>query len=124
MVGNLGKDPEIKQTTNGNQFAKFSMATTEKRKDGDKTEWHNVVVWDEYATKFVGNYLKKGSQVYLEGKIETRTWDKDGEKRYATEIVVPKFGGVLMGGSKPEGMAPQAAVANQDNEIPFDDDWS
>lgn len=91
LVGNLGKDPEIKTFESGKKSASFSLATTEsfKNKDGQKienTEWHNIVVWGTLAD-ICEKYLKKGSQIYLEGKIKTRTWeDKSGTKKYITEI--------------------------------------
>lgn len=92
LIGNLGKDPEIKYTPEGLAIAKFSMATKEqwKDKDGqkqDKTEWHNIVAFGKLA-EICGEYLAKGKQVYIEGRIQTRSWDdKDGNKKYTTEIV-------------------------------------
>jgi len=92
LVGNLGKDPEVRHLEGGAVVAKFPLATSEsyKTKDGqrvDQTEWHNVVMWRGLAES-AEKYLRKGSLVYVEGKIRTRTWDdKDGNKRYATEIV-------------------------------------
>ena len=91
LVGNLGKDPEIKKFDSGIKNASFSLATTEKFKNkaGETvttTEWHNIVVWGTLAD-ICEKYLKKGSQIYLEGKIKTRTWeDKSGTKKYITEI--------------------------------------
>lgn len=92
LIGNLGSDPELKYTPNGIAVASFSLATNERRqdKDGnykDHTEWHKIVAWRKLA-ETVGEYLKKGSQVYIEGKIQTRSWeDQNGNKRYQTEIV-------------------------------------
>lgn len=92
LIGNLGNDPELKYTPNGIAVASFSLATNERRqdKDGnykDYTEWHRIVAWRKLA-ETVGEYLKKGSQVYIEGKIQTRQWeDQNGVKRYQTEIV-------------------------------------
>ena len=92
LIGNLGKDPEIRHIDNNVAVAKFSLATTEtyKNKEGqrqDQTEWHNVVAWRGLAD-VAERFLKKGSQVYIEGKIKTRSWDdKDGNKKYMTEIV-------------------------------------
>jgi single-strand DNA-binding protein len=92
LVGNLGKDPEVRHLEGGAVVAKFPLATSEtyKTKDGqraEQTEWHNVVMWRGLAES-AEKFLKKGSLVYIEGKIRTRTWDdKDGNKRYATEIV-------------------------------------
>lgn len=87
LLGNLGKDPEIKYTPNGTAVCNFSLATTEKVKGDDKTEWHRVTAWGKLAEN-CGEYLSKGKQVYIEGRIQTREWeDRDGEKRYTTEIV-------------------------------------
>ncbi len=96
LIGNLGKDPEI-QTLEGNiKVAKFSLATTENYKDSNgqnqsNTDWHNIVLWRGLAD-FANNYLKKGSLVYVEGKLKTRSYDdKDGQRRYITEIVVEEL---------------------------------
>jgi single-strand DNA-binding protein len=92
LVGNLGKDPEIRTLENGRSVASFSLATSEtyKNKAGEKvtnTEWHNVVLWSPLA-EIADKFLKKGNQVYIEGKITNRTYnDKDGNKKYITEIV-------------------------------------
>ncbi len=92
LVGNVGKDPEVRHLEGGATVAKFPVATTEsyKNRDGqrvDQTEWHNVVMWRGLAEN-AGKYLRKGMLVYIEGKIRTRSWDdKDGNKRYTTEIV-------------------------------------
>ena len=92
LIGNLGADPDLRYTPNGAAVASFSVATTEGRKDKDgnwkdHTEWHRVVTWNKLA-ETAGEYLKKGSQVYIEGRIQTRQWDdKEGVKRYTTEIV-------------------------------------
>jgi single-strand DNA-binding protein len=90
LVGNLGNDPEIKQTGNGTSLANFSVATSESwTKDGERqerTEWHRVTCWGKLAD-IVGQYVTKGSKVYIEGKLQTRSWEQDGQKRYATEIV-------------------------------------
>lgn len=92
LVGNLGKDPEVKYTPSGTAIANFSIATAEswKGKDGEKqerTEWHNVVAFGKLA-EICGEYLHKGKQVYVEGRIQTRQWeDRDGNKRYTTEVV-------------------------------------
>ncbi len=92
IVGRLGNDPEVKTTPSGQQVANFSVATSESWKGGDggrqeRTEWHRIVVWGKLA-ELCGKYLTKGRQVYLEGRIQTRSWeDKQGQKRYTTEIV-------------------------------------
>ena len=93
LVGNLGKDPEIKYTPQGTPVAKFSLATNERYKDKDgnwqdRTEWHNIVLWQRLA-EIAGEYLKKGSKVYIEGRIKTDSWDdkQSGQKKYMTNIV-------------------------------------
>lgn len=96
LVGNLGKDPELRYTGSGTAVCNFSLATTENYKDRDgnkqeKTEWHNIVIWRQLA-EIAGKYLTKGKQVYLECKIQTRSYeDRDGNKRYVTEIVVDQM---------------------------------
>jgi single-strand DNA-binding protein len=91
LLGNLGKDPEVRYTQSGNAVANFSLATTRSYKSGEdwkeETEWHNIVVFGRRA-ETCGQYLQKGSQVYIEGRIQTRKWeDRDGNTRYTTEIV-------------------------------------
>ena len=96
LVGGLGRDPELRYTSGGQAVATFPLATTERWNDKngqrqDRTEWHNIVIWGKPA-EIANQYLKKGSQVYLEGKITTRSWDdKEGNKKYTTEIVVNSF---------------------------------
>lgn len=96
LVGNLGKDPEVRHLEGGAVVAKFPLATSEtyKTKDGqrvDQTEWHNIVMWRGLAES-AEKYLRKGTLIYLEGKIRTRSWDdKDGNKRYATEIIADQM---------------------------------
>jgi single-strand DNA-binding protein len=92
LLGNLGKDPELRFTQSGTAVANFSLATTERRKRGeewvDQTEWHNIVAWGRQA-EICNQYLQKGSQVYIEGRIQTRKWEgQDGNTRYMTEVVV------------------------------------
>ena len=105
LVGNLGKDPELRYTPSGTAVATFSLATTERYKDREgqrqeKTEWHNIVAWRQLA-EICGKFLHKGKQVYIEGKIQTRSYDdRDGNKRYITEIVVDQM---QMLGSKDDG---------------------
>jgi single-strand DNA-binding protein len=92
LIGNLGKDPELRYTPGGQAVATFSLATTERYNDRngqrqDRTEWHNIVAWGKLG-ELVNQYLKKGRSAYIEGRITTRSWDdKDGNKRYKTEIV-------------------------------------
>ncbi len=92
ILGRLGKDPEVRYTANGTAVTNFSVATTDRYKDKDgnseeRTEWHRIVVWDRLA-EICGEYLAKGRSVYVEGSLRTRSWeDKEGNKRYTTEIV-------------------------------------
>jgi single-strand DNA-binding protein len=102
LVGNLGKDPEVKYTPQGTPVAKLTLATNERYKDKDgnwqdRTEWHNVVLWQRLA-EIAGEYLKKGGKVYIEGRLQTRSWDdkQTGQKKYMTEVVANDL--VLLGG--------------------------
>ncbi len=101
LVGNLGKDPELKHTGSGTAVTTMTVATNERYKDKngewqDRTEWHNVVLWQRLA-EIAAEYLKKGRSVYVEGRLQTRSWeDKQGQKRYTTEIVASDL--VLLGG--------------------------
>ena len=95
LVGNLGRDPEARKTANGASVCGFSLATTEKYKDKsgqqvEETEWHNITAWNKSAEIMV-QYLKKGSSVYIEGKLKTQSWEDNGQKKYRTEIVVQSF---------------------------------
>jgi len=88
LIGRLGQDPELRITSNGNSVANVSIATTEYYKQQEKTEWHRLVFWNKLAD-LVGKYCRKGSQIYVEGSLQTSEWqDKDGNKRYKTEIIV------------------------------------
>jgi len=102
LIGNLGKDPEIKYTPQGTPVAKLAIATNERFKDKsgewqDRTEWHNVVLWQRLA-EIAGEYLKKGGKVYIEGRLQTRSWDdkQTGQKKYMTEVVASDM--ILLGG--------------------------
>jgi single-strand DNA-binding protein len=102
LLGNLGKDPEVKFTPQGTAVAKLALATNERYKDKegqwqDRTEWHNVVLWQRLA-EIAGEYLKKGSKVYIEGRLQTRSWEdkQTNQKKYMTEIIVNDL--VLLGG--------------------------
>ncbi|MFT4939360.1 MAG: single-strand DNA-binding protein [Paraglaciecola sp.] len=100
IVGNLGQDPEVRYTPNGKAVANITLATSESWKDQsgqiqEKTEWHKVSMFGKLA-EIAGEYLKKGSQVYIEGKLQTRKWqDQQGQDRYTTEIVLDPFNGVM-----------------------------
>src|SRR6266702_6469176 len=102
LVGNLGKDPEIRRTQDGRPIANLSVATSETWRDKnsgerkEKTEWHRVVIFNEGLCKVAEQYLKKGSKVYIEGALATRKWtDQSGVEKYSTEIVLQGFGGTL-----------------------------
>ena len=140
LVGNLGKDPELRYTPSGTAVCTFSLATTEKFKNKqgeqqDRTEWHNIVAWAGLA-EICGKYLNKGKQVYIEGRIQSRSYDdRDGNKRYITEIVANDMqmlsrteqgsgnspGGGGGGRSAPQGYTdgPQEPPFNPDDDIPF-----
>ena len=127
VLGNLGKDPELRHLPNGDAVCNFSLATTESWKDKegnkqDKTEWHNVVIFRKLA-EIAGEYLKKGRPVYIEGRLQTRKWqDKEGKDRYTTEIVADQM---QMLGSRDEAKEvakpTQAPTGFEDMEsdIPF-----
>jgi single-strand DNA-binding protein len=139
LIGNLGKDPETKSLPSGSAVTNIRLATTEGWKDKqtgeqkEHTEWHNVVFFDRLA-EIAGQYLKKGSKVYVEGKLTTRKWtDKEGKERYTTEVRANEMqmldgkpgGGSASydrGGARGESAAPAAAVAEksfEDDDIPF-----
>lgn len=101
LVGNLGADPEIRTMQSGSEVANLSIATSESWKDKasgerkEKTEWHRVVVFNEGLVKIAKSYLKKGSKIYVEGQLETRSWESQGQKKYATEVVLRPYRGEL-----------------------------
>jgi single-strand DNA-binding protein len=102
LVGNLGRDPEIRSMQSGEEIAQLSLATSETWKDKasgerkERTEWHRVVIFNENLVKVAKSYLKKGSKVYIEGSLQTRKWtDKDGAEKYTTEVVLQRFRGEL-----------------------------
>jgi len=154
LVGNLGQDPEVRYAANGSAITNISIATSDSWKDKntgqmqEKTEWHRVAFFGKLA-EIAGEYLRKGSQVYVEGKLQTRKWqDKQGQDRYTTEVVVDGFNGVMQmlggraeggmgGGQRPAQSAPmqqgqpqqqapqqqqQAAPADNGFNDSFDDD--
>jgi len=133
LVGNLGKDPEVRNMPNGNVVANITLATTESWKDKqsgeqqEKTEWHRVVMFRRLG-EIAGEYLKKGSQVYIEGKLQTRKWqDNSGNDRYTTEIVASDMqmlggrgGGGSAGFSSDSAPAPAPAATGGDfDDVPF-----
>lgn len=98
LVGNLGRDPELRSFSNGNRVANFSVATSERWRDKqtseqrERTEWHRVAIFDERLVEIAEKYLRKGSKVYLEGQLQTRKWtDQSGQERYTTEVVLQRF---------------------------------
>ncbi|MER8616039.1 single-stranded DNA-binding protein [Mesorhizobium sp. M1409] len=110
LVGNLGADPEIRRLNSGDPVVNIRIATSESWRDKnsgerkEKTEWHNVVIFNENIAKVAEQYLKKGMKVYVEGQLQTRKWEKDGVERYTTEIILQKFRGELqMLDTKSEG---------------------
>ena len=117
LVGNLGKDPEVRYTQDGKAIANVTLATSESWKDQqgqiqEKTEWHRVSIFGKLA-EIAGEYLRKGSQVYFEGQLQTRKWtNKEGQDQYTTEIKVDSFNGVMqMLGSKSDSQASQGGQA-------------
>ena len=122
LIGHLGKEPELKYTEKGTARCSFSVATNEsyKGEDGNlvtKTEWHNIVVWRKLA-EICGQYLKKGSKVYVEGKLGTRSYEKDGVKKYFTEVTMSDM--VML--DKKEGGGEAAAPADSVKEESSEDD--
>ncbi len=103
LVGNLGKDPEVRRMTSGDPVVSLSVATSENWRDKasgerkEKTEWHRVVIFNKNLADVAEKYLKKGAKVYLEGSLQTRKWtDKDGAEKYTTEVVLQNFNGTLV----------------------------
>jgi single-strand DNA-binding protein len=141
LIGNLGADPEARSLTNGGEVVNLRIATTENWKDKssgerkEKTEWHNVTIFNENIGNVAKSYLRKGSKVYIEGQLQTRKWqDQEGKDRYSTEIVLQRFNGQLVlldarsagdAGSS-SATSPQAdsqsyagAGADLDDDVPF-----
>jgi len=132
LIGNLGKDPELKYTSAGVAVATFSIATSDSWKDQEgnvqeRTEWHNIVAWRKLA-EICGEWLKKGKRVYIEGRLQTRNYEKDGVKRYITEIVADQLimldgGGQRStngggGTSEADAASPETVPAKED-DLPF-----
>jgi len=137
LVGNLGKDPEIRTLENGRKVANFSLATSESYKDRngervERTEWHNIVFWGPVAD-VIERYVKKGSKLYVEGKLRTRSYEQDGVKKYITEIdgqsmtMLDSKGGADSGSyerpasmaSAPMSSSPISLDDSDDNDLPF-----
>ena len=140
LVGNLGNDPEVRYMPNGNAVANVSLATSETWKDKstgeqqEKTEWHRVVFFNRLA-EIVEQYVKKGTKLYVEGRLQTRSWEQDGVKRYSTEVVAnemqmldsrvgvsPDFSGSQMAAAPAAQSSQQQAAAPPQNFDNFDDD--
>ena len=137
LVGTCGGDPEVRTLPNDNKVCNFTVATNEQWKDKqtgekkEKAEWHRIVVFGKLA-EIAGEYVRKGSQVCIEGKLQTREWEKDGVKRYTTEILVDINGTLQLLGGKPSGeqpaprnasspqpKQPEPSGGNIDDDIPF-----
>jgi single-strand DNA-binding protein len=126
LVGNLGRDPEIRRTQDGRPIANLRVATTESWRDkatGEKrerTEWHTVVIFNEGLCRVVEQYLRKGSKVYLEGQLQTRKWQgQDGQDRYSTEVVLQNFNGQLVLLDRP-GTGTGASGGMQEDDHAYD----
>jgi single-strand DNA-binding protein len=142
LVGNLGKDPEVRRMTSGDPVVNLSIATSETWRDKasgekkEKTEWHRVVIFNKNLAEVAEKYLKKGAKVYVEGQLQTRKWtDKDGQEKFSTEVVLQNFrgeltmldgrsgggdGGGFGGGGRGAGEAPASFQRDElDDEIPF-----
>ena len=113
VMGNLGQDPKVRTTGSGKSVGELSVATTLKTGDKEVTEWHRVIVWDKQAEN-CGKYLAKGQPVLVEGRLATRSYEKDGEKRYVTEIVAERV--QFMGSKRREE---KAEASGSTDEIPF-----
>jgi single-strand DNA-binding protein len=138
LIGNLGQDPDIRYTSSGSAVASITLATSDTWRDKqsgeqkERTEWHRVIVFGKLA-EVAGKYLKKGSQAYFEGRLQTRKWqDKDGQERYTTEVVIDMHGSMqMLGGQKqgtgqswghPHQPAPGAGQQYSEPPVDFDDD--
>lgn len=138
LIGNLGRDPEVRSTQDGRPIVSMSIATSETWKDKnsgerrERTEWHRVVIFNEHLCKIAEQYLKKGTKVYLEGSLQTRKWtDQEGKERYTTEVVLANFNGTMTmlgetGRQAPppnegqdDGQPTRQAEGAGDDEIPF-----
>src|SRR5215472_3908873 len=125
LLGNVGKDPEIRSTGGGTMVANFTLATSDRQKDAqgnwqDRTEWHNLVAFQRTA-EIVRDYVKKGTKLYIEGKIQTRSWDdkESGQKRYRTEIIVNDLS-LLSGREEGAGSGPYSRSSSSGSTASFD----
>ena len=134
LVGNLGRDPEVRAMQNGDKIIQLSVATSDRWKDKstgeqkERTEWHRVVIFNDALGRIAEQYLKKGSTVYLEGQLQTRKWtdQQSGQEKYTTEVVLQRYRGELtLLGSRPENQISndqQNAEIDQSNQISMSDD--
>ena len=134
LVGNLGRDPEVRAMQNGDKIIQLSVATSDRWKDKstgeqrERTEWHRVVIFNDALGKIAEQYLKKGSTVYLEGQLQTRKWtdQQSGQEKYTTEVVLQRYRGELtLLGSRPENQISndqQEAQIDQSNKISMSED--
>jgi single-strand DNA-binding protein len=121
LIGNLGKNPEVKYTPAGHAVANFTIATNERRKTKEGnweeyTEWHNIVLWQRLA-EVAGEFLKKGDKCYIEGRNQTRSWEKDGVKHYTTEIIGSDL--ILLGGKPSSSGQTPLSQEEADQLVPF-----
>ena len=153
LVGRVGKDPEIRRMQSGDMVVSFSLATSERWRDKttgekkEKTDWHDIVIFNEGIAKVAESYVRKGSQIYIEGQLQTREWEQDGQKRRRTEIVLQKYRGemTLLDGKRDDVDSPSAlsdkssgkgyaqaksappvgggSAARLEDEIPFAMEW-
>lgn len=126
LIGNLGADPEIRRLQSGDPVVNLRIATSESWRDKssgerkEKTEWHQVVIFNDQLAKVAEQYLRKGMKVYIEGSLQTRKWtDQTGADKYTTEIVIQKFRGELQMLETKQAQADDGEAADEDGEVPF-----
>jgi len=148
LIGRLGKDPVSRTTRDGKEWSTFTMATSKKIGGEERTQWHNITVWNEHNALYINSYAQKGTLLYLEGEIEYRQYDDNGVTKYGTDIVVPSYGGTVQilkdgvprtegnenhsrtkkneygeasggGRREPRKVEPPADTSDLDDEIPF-----
>ncbi|MBS0271295.1 MAG: single-stranded DNA-binding protein [Proteobacteria bacterium] len=142
LVGNLGKDPEVRMTQDGVKIVNLALATSEQWRDKEtqerkeRTEWHRVVIFNEKLAEVADKYLRKGAKIYIEGQLQTRKWtDQSGQERYTTEVIIPRFRGemTMLDSARSQGSGDMAsfdapsnnarealpAMSDIDDEIPF-----
>jgi single-strand DNA-binding protein len=116
LIGRLGKAPQLRQISGDKSVANFSLATSTRFNDKEQTEWHNVTAWGKTAEN-AAKYLVKGSEVYVEGRLQTRSYDKDGQKHYATSIVAEQI--IFLGGGKSKGQSQEQQPQGDSEDMPF-----